>query len=205
MLLLDNETIAQVLTMKACIDAQERAFRRLATGEAIHRPRIDLYAPTGRSDDYFRWGSMEGADSVEGIFAIRVKSDIVSWPRSPQGYWTEEKYCREPGTYCGLIWLFSTRTGEPLAILQDGYLQHLRVGGGAGLGVRYLARQDSRTVAILGSGGMARTYLEAICLERPIERVRVYSPTPAHRQTFAEEMSAKLEIAVEPSTPRRPR
>jgi alanine dehydrogenase len=141
---------------------------------------------------------MEGASKTLGIFAIRMKSDIISWPRDPNGGWTEEKYCVKPGTYCGLILLFSTRNGEPLAIINDGHLQHARVAGGAGLGVKYLARRNSQTVGMLGSGGMARAYLEAFCVVRPIKRVKVYSPTPAHREEFAKETSRELQIEVQP-------
>lgn len=198
MLLIDNSTVEELLSMSECIDAQDACFRRITTGQAIHRPRIDMYTPTGRQDDYHRWGTMEGTDAELGLMAIRVKSDVISWPRDSANRWTEEKYCKEPGTFCGLIWLFSTRNGVPLAIIQDGYLQHYRVGGGAGLGVRYLAREDSETVGIIGSGGMARTYLKAICNERAIKTVRVYSPSRDHCREFAEEMAPLLGVEVKP-------
>ena len=195
---IDNETVQRVLTISESIDAQDEAFRGLVDGTAIHRPRIDMYVPTGREEDYYRWGTMEGASRDLGVFAIRMKSDIVSWPEDENGNWTEEKHCVEPGTYCGLIFLFSTRNGEPLAIINDGELQHMRVGAGAGLGVRYLSREDSKVVGMLGSGGMARTYLKAFCNERPIEKVRVYSPTKKNRESYAAEMMDLLDIDVEP-------
>ncbi|MDA8270621.1 MAG: NAD(P)-binding domain-containing protein [Actinomycetota bacterium] len=198
MLLVDNSAVRELLSMADCIDVQDSCFRRIATGQAIHRPRVDMYAPTGRDDDYYRWGTMEGVDAQLGVMAIRMKSDVISWPRDTENRWTEEKYCSAPGTYCGLIWLFSTRDGVPLAIIQDGYLQHFRVGGGAGLGVRYLARSDASSVGIIGSGGMARTYLQAICNERPVKTVRVYSPNPANRRHFANEMADALNIEVHP-------
>ena len=130
MLFIDNETVRQVLTIEDAINAQDRAFRGLVDGGSIHRPRIDVYVPTGREDDYYRWGTMEGASRDLGVFAIRMKSDVVSWPADANGNWTEEKSCVEPGTYCGLIFLFSTVNGEPLAIINDGHLQHARVGAG---------------------------------------------------------------------------
>ena len=198
MLFIDNETVRQVLTIKDAIDSQDRAFRGLVDGGSIHRPRIDVYVPTGREDDYYRWGTMEGASRDLGVFAIRMKSDIVSWPEDANGNWTEEKYCVEPGTYCGLIFLFSTVNGEPLAIINDGHLQHTRVGAGAGLGVRYLSREDSHVVGMLGSGGMARSYLQAFCNERDIRKVRVYSPTKDHREGYAAEMSDVLNVEIEP-------
>src|SRR6266851_2129170 len=194
MLIINNDDVAGLLTMADCIRVQEDAFLKLRTGEAMHRPRVDMYVPCERDDGYFRWGSMEGAN--DGFFAIRMKSDILTWPRDKNGNWTEEKYCREPGTFCGLIFLISTRNAEPLAFINDGVLQHFRVGGGAGLGVKYLSREDSHVVGMLGSGGMARTFLDAFCCVRPIKRCNIYSPTPAHREAYAEEMSKRLGIEV---------
>ena len=60
----------------------------------------------------------------------------------------------------------STRNGEPLAFINDGVLQHMRVGGGAGIGARHLARADARTVGILGSGGR-----QAHSAEQQVERL----------------------------------
>jgi ornithine cyclodeaminase/alanine dehydrogenase-like protein (mu-crystallin family) len=194
MLLINNELVSQLLTMDDCIRVQEEAFRKLATGGAIHRPRIDMYFPCEREDGYFRWGTMEGAN--DGYFAIRMKSDVITWPTDGNGNWTEDKYCREPGTYCGLIFLVSTRNGEPLAFINDGVLQHFRVGGGAGIGVKYLAREDSHVVGMLGSGGMARTFLDAFKCVRDIRLCKVYSPTAANREDFAQEMSRRLNIEV---------
>lgn len=153
-----------------------------------------MYMPCDRDDGYFRWGSMEGAN--DGFFAIRMKSDVITWPKNASGNWTEDKYCREPGTYCGLIFLVSTKNAEPLAFINDGILQHFRVGGGAGIGAKYLSREDSHTVGMLGSGGMARTFLEAFACVRDINLCKVYSPSPENRQRYAEEMSKSLGIEV---------
>ncbi len=194
MLIINNDDVQQLLTMTDCIRVQENAFRELPSGLAIHRPRIDLYYPCDRDDGYYRWGSMEGANG--GYFAIRMKSDIVTWPTAPDGSWTEEKWCREPGTYCGLIFLCSTRNGEPLAFINDGALQHMRVGGGAGIGAKYLSREDSHVVGMLGSGGMARSYLEAFCCVRDIQLCKVYSPNADHCASYVKEMEQKLGIEI---------
>jgi alanine dehydrogenase len=195
MLFIHNDVVAKLLTMRECIEAQEQAFRQIPTGGAIQRPRIDMYVPCEREDGYYRWGTMEGTN--DGILAIRMKSDVITWPVGKDGLWRENKYCMRPGLFFGLILLLSTRNGEPLAFINDGVLQHMRVGGGAGIGAKHLARNDASTVGILGSGGMARTYLEAFQAVRPIKRAKVYSPTRANRNRFAAEMSAKLNIAVE--------
>jgi len=49
---------------------------------------------------------------------------------------------------------------------------------------------------MIGSGGMARSYAEAIKHVRPIEVMRVFSPTKANREAYAAEMTEKLDIEV---------
>jgi alanine dehydrogenase len=194
MIYLSNHDIAKLLTPKDCIDALDEAFHALARGEAVSRPRTDVWIPCGRDDGYYRWGSMEGAIEPWGIFCTRMKSDIITW--TPEG--TDELHCVEPGTFSGFLMLFSTRNGAPLAMMNDGILHHLRVAAGAALGLRYLAREDSSVIGMLGSGGMARAYLPAFCAVRKITKVKIYSPTKAHREAFADEMTNELEIPVEP-------
>ncbi|MBO9100987.1 MULTISPECIES: ornithine cyclodeaminase family protein [unclassified Rhizobium] len=128
---------------------------------------------------------------------MRLKSDVMSWPRRPDGSWSEKKYCMQPGTYCGLVLLFSTADGEPLAIISDGHLQHVRVGAAAGLGAKLLSRPDSHRLGLIGSGGMAETLLEAMLAIRPIDTVRLYSRTEANRQAFAARMGEKLGVRID--------
>jgi ornithine cyclodeaminase/alanine dehydrogenase-like protein (mu-crystallin family) len=123
---------------------------------------------------------------------VRIKSDVLSWPEGR----TQEKYCVQPGTFSGIILLYSIHNGEPLALMNDGYIQHMRVGGCAGLGVETLARADAEVLGLVGSGGMARTYLEAIHLVRPLRQVKVFSPTREHREQFADEMGERLGLEV---------
>jgi alanine dehydrogenase len=186
-LLIDNATTASVLTMPAVVTVLEQAYRDLAAGEAICRPRIDLRFPTGVGQQVYQWGTMEGGSAASGYYAIRMKSDVLTEVEYG-GTRTQEKHCVEPGTFCGLVFLLSTRTGEPLAILNDGVLQHLRVGADSAIGTRYAAREDARVLGVLGSGGMARTHAEALLAVRPLERIQVYSPTRANRERYAAEV-----------------
>jgi ornithine cyclodeaminase/alanine dehydrogenase-like protein (mu-crystallin family) len=194
-LLIDNPTTARVLTMRAVIDTLEDTYRDLANGTATCRPRIDLRYPVGDGRSVYQWGTMEGGSRRSGYHAIRMKSDVVREVEY-EGTRTQEKFCVEPGRFCGLVLLLSTRTGEPLALLNDGVLQHMRVGADSAIGTRYAARPDARVLGMLGSGGMARSHLEALLTVRPLERVQVYSPTRAHRERYAAEMSDRHGIDV---------
>ena len=193
MIFLTNEHIQQVLDMPACLRAMEDAYHELNERRAGYRPRIDFYVP--EEPHYYRWGTMEGASRKLGVFAIRMKSDMLAWEEQ-DGFKVEDKYCMQRGTYCGLIFLLSTRNAEPLTLMNDGYLQHMRVGACAGLGTKYLSRKNSKVLAMIGSGGMARTYATAIKQVRPIETMRVFSPTKKNRETYAAEMTEKLHIEV---------
>jgi alanine dehydrogenase len=198
MLFIDADTVRRLLPMNELIPALEDVFRGVLTRESVHRGRIDIYVPNDNPDEYYRWGTMEGASKKLGMHAIRMKSDVVSYPKDANGnYTTEEKFCVEPGTYCGLVWLFSTRNGEPLAIINEGHLQHMRVAGSAAIGIKYLARENAEIIGMYGSGGMARDLLRAAVCVRPIRKVKVYSPTAAHREAYAREMSQELEIEID--------
>jgi len=186
-LLIDNEVVRRVLTPAAVRQALESAYRDLASGEAVCRPRIDIRIPTRDPEKFYQWGTMEGG-STGGYFAIRMKSDIV-YEREYEGARTQEKYCLRPGRYCGLVFLTDVETGAPLAIINDGWLQHLRVAADSAIGADLMAREDCRTLGLLGSGGMARSHVEALLEVRRIERMKVFSPTREHRERFAMEMA----------------
>jgi alanine dehydrogenase len=194
MLLINNEAVGQILDIKACMEALETGYRDLIDERAAYRGRYDFFVPNDDPKLMYRWGTMEGASRSFETFAIRMKSDMLEWPEGK----TVEKYCVEPGTFCGFVMVFSTRNGEPLAIINDGIIQHMRVGGCAGLGAKYLSREDSKVVGILGAGGMARTYLLAFSQVRKIREVKVYSPTKKNRDAYASEMSQKLGVNVVP-------
>ena len=107
---------------------------------------------------------MEGG-STGGYFAIRIKSDIV-FERETNGVRTQEKYCSRPGRYCGLVLLTRVEDGEPLAIIHDGVLQHLRVAADSSIGTALMAREDSRTLGMLGSGGIAHAQIASASARR---------------------------------------
>lgn len=197
MLLLSNADVAHVLDMRLCLDALDGVFREMATGDAVGMGRIDLYVPSNEPSPYYRWSIMTGGSKKDGFVCARMLSDMVSWPKE-YGRVRENKHAKEPGTFCGLLFLFSAKNAVPTAMINDGVLQHIRVGGGAGLGVKYLSRPDSRTVGMIGSGGMARTYLDAFCQVREITKVKVFSPNVENARRYAAEMSALHNIEVEP-------
>ena len=195
--LLTNEEIERALTMEDCIDVLREAYLELAQGRAAYRPRSDLLAPTSRPGVVHGLKSMDGVIPRFGIAALRLNSDVIHWPLH-DGTPRREKLPAAAGRWVGLVLLFSTQTGEPLAIFPDGVVQRMRVGATSALGTHLLARPDVRVLGLLGSGWQAGAQVMGICAVRAIREVRVYSPTPSHRMAFADEMSRRVGVEIRP-------
>jgi alanine dehydrogenase len=193
-LLINNDQVKELLTPRMTREALRTAYDDLATGDAVCRPRIDIRIPTQRQDHVYQWGSMEGG-SVRGYFAIRMKSDVLV-EQQYSGVRTQEKFAQQPGLYCGFILLTSIESAVPLAFINDGHLQHMRVAADSAIGTDIMARQDVSAMGMLGSGEMARAHVEALLEVRNIRHLKVYSPTSANRERFATEMRAKFGIEV---------
>lgn len=197
-LLLTSEEAEQAMPMRACLGALEQSFRELAEGLAVNRPRSDTFTPTAEEGVYYRYKTMEGAVPGLGVLAQRINSEKIRWP-VVKGVRRQEKFQRVyPNHYVGMVLLFSSETGELLAILKEAYLQKMRVGGTSGLGIKYLARADAKVIGLLGSGWQASAQLMAAREVRKIKRVKVYSPNADRCRRFSVEMSRRLEIEIEP-------
>jgi alanine dehydrogenase len=197
-LILSNDDVEKLLTMPECIDVLEQAYVELAEGRGVTRTRSDCITPTSRPDAVYGLKSMDGVIPKLGIGAIRINSDIVTFPKRGNNVRREKVPAAPNGRYCGLVLLFSSENGEPLAILPDGVMQRMRVGAANGLGVKYLAREDACSVGILGSGWQAGSQLMAVCAVRPIKSIRCFSPNQANRETFSTQMSSALGVEVVP-------
>ena len=193
MLLLTNEDVEPLLTMPDCMEAIEAAFRELGNADAVDIPRQDAIVPIARDGAVHDLKTMSGSWPKAGIAAIRLNSDIVHGP-IVNGLPRRVKIpLSEPGgRYNGQVLLFSTETGQLLAIVNDGVMQRARVGATSGVAAKYLARADAKTLGLLGTGFQAGGQLEAMCVARDFQTIRIYSPTLPNRERFAEHFRKKL-------------
>ncbi|MBI3013895.1 MAG: ornithine cyclodeaminase family protein [Candidatus Tectomicrobia bacterium] len=192
-LLLNNEEIAQLISMRECIDVLRDGYREHGLGRVAHRRRSNIVVPTGEGRTYV-FANFEGTVIKHGYHAIRLRSDVNVW-RDKAGD-RAIKYASRPGLYCGLVLLYNIQTGELDGILNDGYLQLMRVSATSALAASYLSREDSRVLGMVGAGSQARSHVEAMCAIRPIEKVKVYSLRRERRESFARETAAKLGVGV---------
>lgn len=198
-LILSNEEIDQILTMDMALECVEKVQRALEAGEAVNSPRVDTLAPTtvGETRGVYSLKSMTGLWPEAGMAALRINSDVLVWPEV-MGNVRRDRLPSADGRWNGMMLLFSMETGAPVMICPDGYISRMRVGAANGLAARYLAREDARVMALLGTGWQASGQLMAHCAVRPITEVRVFSPNPANREHFCRELAARVEAKLLP-------
>jgi len=141
---------------------------------------------------------MAGAVSGFKVGAIRINSDVLTWPSSDYGV-KRVKVPKAPGTrYTGLVLLFSLETGELLSLFPDASIQRMRVGTTSALGAKYLARKDARTLGIYGSGWQAGSHLMTFSKVRNLRQIKVYSPNAERCRAFCKDMEPHAKCDVIP-------
>jgi alanine dehydrogenase len=99
-------------------------------------------------------------------------------------------------TVMGVIELFDPKTGFPLSVMDGTWITNMRTGAAAGVGTKYLARDDSKTLGIIGAGKQAYTQLMALNEVMDIESAKVFCRTCASRENFAKLSSEKFGLDV---------
>ncbi len=176
--LLSRNDVMQVLTMEDTIDILEQAFADLATDRAVLPQRTAITAPEHGGLSLFMPAFLKGM----GALGTKV---VTVYKNNPAKY--------DLPTVLGTILILDVKTGAPLAVMDGGYLTGMRTGGVAGLGTRWLAREDAKVHTMFGTGGMARTHAWAVACARPIEKLILSSLDPRKKQ---EAFAASLEGVV---------
>jgi ornithine cyclodeaminase/alanine dehydrogenase-like protein (mu-crystallin family) len=214
MLVVDNPTVEQVLTVPEVIDALEECHRALASGEAVNAPNYRVFTPRDGKDygprfpqgghpTHHAFTSLTGSIATLDVTSDRVDSDIITYVKR-DGRLRE---IRVPGThdrkFCGMIYLYSSKTGELLSIIHDGYLQKFRVAGTAAIGTKYLARKDAKVMGLIGTGWQAQAQVLCQAAVRKLDKIKVYSPTPGNAAAFAKRWAAEAGVEIEPAASAR--
>ncbi|OYK79583.1 ornithine cyclodeaminase [Coxiella burnetii] len=89
-----------------------------------------------------------------------------------------------------LVMAFSSRTGEPLALLEGNSLTQIKCAAISALVTDYCASPNARTLAIVGAGVQARQQFLGVCLVRGIKEIRIYNRGKENLKRFADEIRA---------------
>jgi alanine dehydrogenase len=182
-LVLSKRDLERVLTMKSAIDAVEQAFKGLAMGEVLMPPLLMLDAPKYHGS----WGIKAGVVNNQDVIGLKLS---CAYFENPQRH--------NLPSIMGVVVVSDLTNGAPLAVMDGLQITAYRTGAIAGVAARYLARKDSEIAAIFGAGVQGRTQLMALNEVLRLKQARIYDIVPAFSRRYAEEMSAKLDLEVEP-------
>src|SRR6266403_1537074 len=173
---INESEVGKLFTMPMAIEAVEKISKRQAAGEVVVHPRKRFELPEGA---FFH--NMAAADLVGQFVATK-------------------QYTYVTGKLKFLVCLWSSGSGELLALIEADKMGQMRTGAASGVATKYLARKDATTAGIVGTGRQARTQLEAIAAVRELKSVKVYGRDTERREKFASETSARFGISVKAVT-----
>jgi ornithine cyclodeaminase/alanine dehydrogenase-like protein (mu-crystallin family) len=168
-LYLTEQDVGQLITMSLTLEAVEEAFCQLGQGRAENIPRRRLHSPSGMLHLM--------AASLPGLGYMGYKSYTVFSRRARF-----------------LIHLYSTDSGELLAIMEADRLGQMRTGAASGVATRWMARVDGKVVGIIGCGWQAHSQLEAVCQVRPPNLVIASGRSPEKLKEFCLTMQERLQL-----------
>jgi alanine dehydrogenase len=165
--------VRSVLNMAIGLEAVEEISRKEAAGEVVVHPRRRFELPHG------------------GFFHYMAAADYAA------GYVAMKQYTYVRGKLRFLVPLYEMSSGDLLALIEADYMGQIRTGAASGVATKYLARHDAHLAAIIGTGGQAKTQLEAVAAVRKLTSARVYGRNAGRRQKFAAEMTQRLGFPVQ--------
>ncbi len=176
---LDEHDVRQLLPMAECIDVMAEALAALARGE-VHNPLRFVVRPPGET-------------SLMGLMPAHRGGDSKLWGLKTVAIFPGNS-ARGLDSHQGFVALFDGETGETRALLNAGAITAVRTAAVSGVATRLLARENVRTLAILGAGIQARSHLEAMRAVRDFERVVVFSRTPGKLEGIEDVPSAEAAV-----------
>jgi ornithine cyclodeaminase/alanine dehydrogenase-like protein (mu-crystallin family) len=91
-------------------------------------------------------------------------------------------------TVNALYALFDRDSGEPRAVIEGEALTVRRTAAASLLAARYLARDDARSVLIVGTGRLASHLAQAHCVGRRVDRVTIWGRNVQRAQALASKL-----------------
>ncbi len=176
-ILLKREDVQQLLDMPATIEILEQAFAELSAGRVNMPQRTVLKVEQGPGVALFM------PAFIPRMSALGTKV-VTVFGRNPAE--------RELPAVLGTIILLDALTGQPVCIMEGGFLTAMRTGGASGVATKFLARRDARVHALFGAGVQAKAQAQAVAAVRQLERCVVFSADPPEQQRIFAEWVGKV-------------
>jgi ornithine cyclodeaminase len=97
-----------------------------------------------------------------------------------------------------IIVMHNAKDGQIAAIVEAFALGQMRTASLSSVAAKWCSVEDADEMAIMGSGHQALPQVAAIAAVRDLKRVRVWSRTPANRDTFVDELRDAFDFEIVP-------
>lgn len=181
LLVLSAQDVVRLLPMDECIELMATTLASLARGEAVLPLRTVIALPDGTGSIY----TMPAFNGEPAALAVKI---ITIFPGNHGGPLPSHQ---------GVLLLFDASNGRPAALIDAEEVTALRTAAVSAVATRRLARDDARSLALIGAGVQARTHLDALLRVRPIRQVRVWSRDAARATRFVERARALYDVDIE--------
>jgi ornithine cyclodeaminase len=171
LLILDRSLVRELLTPSLCLELMEQVMQVVLSDRALQPLRWIVDLPRGAA-----LGLMPGYIPKPECVGVKVTTVYPS-------------QSGEHPSHQGAVLLFEADHGRPLGIFHGGEITAIRTAAASALATRYLARSDSRKLALLGYGEQAGRHLEAIIGVRPISEVVVWGRSIDRAREFVQRNS----------------
>jgi len=172
-LVLSQEEVKSILNLEEAIRMVEECYTEFHQNKSIIYPAV-----------------RESVDENEGIFGIKssylIDNQMIGLKAG--GFWKNNMSRKQKMNHQSTMLLFNAETGEPTCLLDANYITITRTAAAGAVAARYLAKKDSHTVAIIGSGVQAKVQLSGLLHQFSIKNVYVYSQTTHAAEQWAEEL-----------------
>lgn len=167
------------MSAKDYLDAAEISMRMLLEGRCI-APGY-LHADSSHGEFHIKTGGLAldegqyfGAKLNGGFFQNRIQNNLPN--------------------ILGIIYLCDSKTGEPLVMMESTEITGQRTAAASAIAAKSLARENSSTMTIIGSGNQARTHATLFKQIFPLQKINIWSRSGQSAQALARELSASLNI-----------
>jgi len=169
--IITEEDVRSTLTMAIAVERVEAVLLAMGEGRAINYDRTRIGVSTGT----LHW--LAAAWEDDGVMGIKVYTTVTGRPQSN-------------------VLLYSTSTGRLLAMFSSWHMSGMRTAAATAVATRYLAVKEASTLALIGTGHMARLQAQAIQIVRPLSMVKVWGRSPTRTGEFVKYLRGELDIEI---------
>ena len=174
-LFITESEVTRILSHKKAIELLDEGMKAVGSGKAFNMPRKRIPAGYGGGAMNFM---------------------AASWPE--RGIAGHKSYVVSKGNATFVVLLYSTEGKGLLAVIEANMLGQIRTGAASGLASKYMAKSNSKSLSIIGSGFQAQSQLLSIASIFNLESINVYSRSENKRNVFASNLSNEVNLQIKP-------